>query len=118
MTLSLRKVAQELGFSWSSFKQWLEGLGNYSALPEEVLIALAAIRKTGIAFYAFPINADAPWLYLLTNVYDVGKVVEHVEHLKSLGINTSKVSIILDSGVERYWKKPCSVVAFDYDDSY
>jgi len=107
VALSLRKLALELGFSWSSFKQWLEGLGNYSALPEDVLIALAAIRKTGIAFYTFPINADVPWLYLLTNVYEVNNVVRHVEYLKSLGIDTSKVSIILDSGVERYWKRSC-----------
>jgi hypothetical protein len=118
MTLSLRKLALELGFSWSTFKQWLESLGNYRALTKEVLIALVAIRKTGIAFYTFPINADAPWLYLLTNVYEVGKVVEHIKHLKSVGLNTSKVSIILDSGVERYWKKSCSEVAFDYDDDY
>jgi hypothetical protein len=118
VALSLRKVAQELGFSWSSFKQWLEGLGNYSALPEEALIALAVIRRVGIAFYTFPINAEAPWLYLLTNVYEVGKVVKHVELLKSIGINTSKVTIILDSGVERYRKKPCRDVAFDYDDRY
>ena len=82
------------------------------------MIALAAIRKTGIAFYTFPINADVPWLYLLVNVYEVGKVVEHIEYLKSLGVDTSKVSIILDSGVERYWKKPCNNVAFDYDDDY
>jgi hypothetical protein len=118
MTLSLRKVAQELGFSWSSFKQWLESLGNYRALTKEVLIALAAIRRTGVAFFTFPINAGVPWLYLLTNVYEVGKVVEHVELLKSLGINTSKVTIILDSGVERYWKKSCRDVTFDYDDDY
>jgi hypothetical protein len=118
VALSLRKLALELGFSWSSFKQWLEGLGNYRALPEDVLIALATIRKTGIAFYTFPINADAPWLYLLTNVYEVDKVVRYVEFLKSIGLNTSKVSIILDSGVERYWKKPCSETAFDYDDMY
>jgi hypothetical protein len=98
--------------------KWLKGLGNYSALSEEVLIALATIRKVGVAFYTFPINADVPWLYLLTNVYEVGKVVEHVENLKGLGINTSKVSIILDSGVERYWKKSCSEVSFDYDDRY
>ena len=118
MTLSLRRIAQELGFSLSSFRQWLNSLGNYRALPEEVLVALATIRRTGIAFYTFPINADAPWLYLLTNVHDVGKVVEHVERLKSLGINTSKTSIILDSGVERYWKKSCGKAAFDYDDDY
>jgi hypothetical protein len=118
MTLSLRRVAQELGFSWSTFKQWLEGLGNYRALHEDILIALAATRRAGIAFYTFPINADVPWLYLLTNVYEVDKVVEHVEHLKSFGINASKISIILDSGVERYWKKSCRDVAFDYDDDY
>jgi hypothetical protein len=118
MALSLRKLALELGFSWSSFRQWLEGLGNYRALPEEVLIALAAIRKTGIAFYTFPINADVPWLCLLTNVYEVNRVVEHVVLLRGLGINTSKVLIILDSGVERYWKKQCRDVAFDYDDDY
>jgi hypothetical protein len=118
VVLSLRKAAQELGFSWSTFRQWLNSLGNYATLPKEVLIALAAIRRAGIAFYTFPINAGVPWLYLLTNVYDVDKVVKHVEYLKSLGINTSKVSIILDSGVERYWKKPCNEVAFDYDDDY
>jgi len=118
VALSLRKLALELGFSWSSFKQWLESLGNYRALTKEVLIALAAIRKTGIAFYTFPISADVPWLYLLTNVYEVDNVVRHVELLKSFGINTSKVSIILDSGVERYWKKSCSEVSFDYDDKY
>jgi len=118
MTLSLRRVAQELGLSLASFRQWLNSLGNYRALPEEVLVALATIRKTGIAFYTFPINADVPWLYILTNVYEVDKVVRYVEYLKSLGINTSKVSIILDSGVERYWKKSCSEVAFDYNDDY
>jgi hypothetical protein len=118
MALSLRRVAQELGFSWSTFRQWLESLGNYRALPEDALIALATIHRTGIAFYTFPINADVPWLYLLTNVYEVDNIVEHVELLKSIGINTSKVSIILDSGVERYWKKPCRDVAFDYDDRY
>jgi hypothetical protein len=118
MTLSLRRVAQEIGFTWSTFKQWLDSLGNYYILPEEVLIALAAIRRTGIAFYSFPINANVPWLYLLINVYEVGKVIKHVEYLKSLGVNASKASIILDSGVERYWKKSCSEVAFDYNNDY
>jgi len=60
MALSLRKLALELGFSWSSFRQWLNSLGNYATLPKEVLIALAAIRRTGIAFYSFPINANVP----------------------------------------------------------
>ena len=118
MVLSLRKLALRMGFNWSTFKQWLEGLGNYRALPEEVLIALAAIRKAGIAFYTFPINAGVPWLYLLINVYEVSKVVRYVENIKSLGLNVSKVSIILDSGVERYWKKSCSDIAFDYNDEY
>jgi hypothetical protein len=118
MSISLRELARKLNMNWSSFIRWLEGLGNYRALPQDVLLALVAIRKIGIAFYTFPINADAPWLYLLTNVYEVDKVVRYVEFLKSIGINTSKVSIILDSGVERYWKKPCSEVAFDYDDRY
>jgi hypothetical protein len=118
VALSLRKLALGLGFNWSTFKQWLEGLGDYRALPEDVLVALATIRRTGIAFYTFPINADVPWLYLLTNVYGVDKVVEHVELLKSIGINTSKVTIILDSGVERYWKKSCRDAAFDSDDRY
>jgi len=118
VVLSLRKLALRMGFNWSTFKQWLEGLGNYSALPEEVLIALAAIRKAGIAFYTFPINTGVPWLYLLINVYEVSKVVRYVENIKSLGLNVSKVSIILDSGVERYWKKSCKEVAFDYNDEY
>ena len=118
MTLSLRKLARKLNLNWSSFMRWLKSLDNYHALPEEVLVALAAIRRSGVAFYTFPINADAPWLYLLTNVYDVDNVIEHIEYLKSVGINTSKVSIILDSGVERYWKKPCSEVVFDYNDEY
>jgi hypothetical protein len=118
MGISFRELARELNMSWSSFIRWLKGLGNYRALSQDVLLALAAIRKTGIAFYTFPINADVPWLYLLTNVYDVDKVVRYVEHLKSVGINTSKVSIILDSGVERYWKRSCGEVAFDYDDRY
>jgi hypothetical protein len=118
VALSLRKLALELGFSWSTFRQWLNSLGNYATLPKEVLIALAAIRRTGIAFYTFPINAGVPWLCLLTNIYNVDEVVEYVEPLKSLGINTSKISIILDSGVERYWKKPCSEAAFDYNDDY
>jgi hypothetical protein len=118
MSVSLRELTRELNLNWSSFIRWLKSLGNYHALPEEVLLALAVIRRTGIAFYTFPINADAPWLYLLTNVYEVDKVIEHVEHLKSVGISTSKVLIILDSGVERYWKRPCSEVAFDYDNDY
>jgi hypothetical protein len=118
MTAALRKLAHSLNMNWTSFMKWLRSLGSYHALPEEVLIALATIRRTGIAFYTFPINADVPWLYLLTNVYDVGKVVRYVEYLKSLGINTSKVLIILDAGVERYWKKPCSEVVFDYNDEY
>ena len=118
MSISLRELTRELNLNWSSFIRWLKSLGNYHALPEEVLLALAVIRGTGIAFYTFPINADAPWLYLLTNVYEVDKVVEYVEHLKSVGINTSKILIILDSGVERYWKKPCSEVVFDYNDEY
>ena len=118
MALSLRKLALELGFSWSSFRQWLNSLGNYATLPKEVLIALAAIRRTGIAFYSFPINVNVPWLYLLTNVYEVSEVARYIHYLKSLELNVSKVSIILDFGVERYWKKSCSEVAFDYNDEY
>jgi hypothetical protein len=98
--------------------RWLNSLGNYRALPEEVLMALVAIRRTGIAFYTFPINAGVPWLYLLTNVFEVGEVARYIHYIKSLGLNASKVSIILDSGVERYWKKSCSGVAFDYNDEY
>jgi hypothetical protein len=101
VTLSLRNLALELGFNWSTFKQWLDSLGNYRALPEEVLIALAVIRRIGIALYTFPINADIPWLYLLTNVYRVIEVAKVLEHLKNMGVNTSKILIILDAGVER-----------------
>jgi len=97
VTLSLRNLALELGFNWSTFKQWLDSLGNYRALPEEVLIALAVIRRIGIALYTFPINADIPWLYLLTNVYRVIEVAKALEHLKNIGVNTSKILIILDA---------------------
>jgi hypothetical protein len=40
-----------------------------------------------------------------------------VRHLESLEVNASRVSIILDSAIERYWKKSCREVAFDYDDN-
>jgi hypothetical protein len=118
MSMSFREIARLLNISWSSFMRWLRGLGNYRALPEDVLTALATIRRTGIAFYTFPINTDVPWLYILTNVYEVNKVVKYIEYIKSLGVNTSKISIVLDSGVERYWKKSCREVAFDYSDEY
>jgi len=118
MATSLRGLARELGFKWSTFIQWLKSLGNYNTLPCEVLTALAAIRKTGIAFYTYPIATHTPWLYLLTNVYRFSEVVSHIALLRDLGINTAKVSVIVDAGVERYWKKRCSKLVFDYSDEY
>jgi hypothetical protein len=91
---------------------------TFSKIPAEVLEAFLLLRCRGIHFYSTPPNHAVPWLWLLINVFTVDTLADLLEAYRALGIKTYQIHVVLDAGVDKYWRKPYDELPTDYDDSY
>jgi hypothetical protein len=118
LVIGRERLAEECGVSVKTLYKYLNTLGSYVSLaPAEVIEAFLLMKCRGIHFYTFP-PGDTPWLWLLVNVFTVDLLADLLELYRSLGIKTYAISVIVDSGVDRYWRKPCSAIHADYTEDY
>jgi hypothetical protein len=90
---------------------------TFSKIPAEVLEAFLLLKCRGIHFYSSPPN-HVPWPWLLINVFTVDTLADLLDRYRSLGIKTYQIHVVLDAGVDKYWRKPYDELPTDYDDSY
>jgi hypothetical protein len=91
---------------------------TFSKTPAEVLEAFLLLKCRGIYFYSSPPNHVVPWPWLLVNVFTVNTLADLLETYRSMGIKTYTLQVIVDAGVDKYWRKPYEELLIDYDDSY
>jgi hypothetical protein len=51
-------------------------------------------------------------------VFTVDTLADLLEAYRALGIKTYQIHVVLDAGVDKYWRKPYDELPTDYDDSY
>jgi len=90
----------------------------FSKIPPDIVEAYLLLRCRGVRFYTSPPSHAVPWLWLLVNIFTVDSLADLLEIYKSIGIKTYALQVLVDAGVDRCWRKPCSNLAIDYDDSY
>jgi hypothetical protein len=119
MGIGRERLAEECMVSVKTLYKYVSVFGDYvSSAPPEVLEAFLLLRCRGIRFYSSPPNHSVPWLWILTNVFVADSLADLLDAYRDLGIKTYSVKVILDAGVDKYWRKPCSELPTDYDDTY
>ncbi len=127
--LSVRQLAEDLGLAPSIVYYHLSKSIGWSRRVMEhpvirvfhngygssLLKAIVVLRRSGLRFYTFPPNG-APWPWILVNVYGLDGLEKYLEVLGGVGLRVEHV--LLDVGVEKYWKKPYNKLSFDYDGRY
>jgi hypothetical protein len=122
--LSIRgeEMAKICGVSIMSLYSYLDVFPRdpetFSKIPAEVLEAFLLLRCKNIYFYTSPPNHSVPWLWILANVFVADSLANLLDAYRDLGIKTYSIKVILDAGVDKYWRKPCSELPVDYDNSY
>jgi hypothetical protein len=122
--LSIRgeEMAKMCGVSIMSLYSYLDVFPRdpeaFSKIPAEVLEAFLLLKCRGVYFYSTPPNHAVPWPWLLTNVFTVNSLADLLDRYRSLGIKTYQVQVVLDAGVDNWWRKPYEELLVDYDDSY
>jgi hypothetical protein len=119
---SLKRYAEVCGVHTSTLYYYLDPLPKepeaFSKIPAEVVEAFLLLKCRGIYFYSTPPNHAVPWPWLLINVFTVSSLADLLDRYRSLGIKTYQVQVVLDAGVDRWWRKPYEELPVDYDDSY
>jgi hypothetical protein len=117
----VRLLARVLGVPKSSVSRWLQNMvENADALlkmPREVVEVYLLLKKRRLRFYTTP-PSGTPWPWILANIFSVNTLETLLNTYRDMGIKTCSVHVILDAGVDRYWKKPCTKLSVDYDDEY
>jgi hypothetical protein len=91
---------------------------HVSSAPPEVLEAFLLLKCRGIYFYSTPPNHVIPWMWLLINVFTIDTLADLLDTYRSIGIKTYSIQVVLDAGVDKYWREPYEELHIDYDDSY
>jgi hypothetical protein len=113
------RLAKECRVSVKTLYKYVSVFGDYaSSAPPEVLEAFLLLRCRGIHFYSTPPNHVVPWPWLLINVFTVDSLADLLEAYRALGIKTYQIHVVLDAGVDKWWRKPYEELPIDYDDSY
>ena len=126
---SIRWLAEELGlapsivyYHLSRSIGWSRRVMEHSDIRvfhngygSSLLKAIVVLRRSGLRFYTFPPNG-APWPWILVNVYSLSTLEKYLKALANIGLRVEHV--LLDVGVEKYWKKPYDKLSFDYDKVY
>jgi hypothetical protein len=119
---SFKRYAEVCGIYPSTLYYYLDVFprdpGKFSKIPAEVIEAFLLLRCKNIYFYTSPPNHSVPWLWILANVFVADSLANLLDAYRDLGIKTYSIKVILDAGVDKYWRKPCSELPIDYDDSY
>jgi len=119
MEISRERLAKECRVSVKTLYKYVNVFGDYvSTAPPEILEAFLLLRCRGIYFYSVPPNHVVPWLWLLTNVFTEDILADLLDAYRALGIKTYQIQVILDAGVDKWWRKPYNELPIDYDDSY
>jgi hypothetical protein len=119
---SLKRYAEVCGVHPSTLYYYLDLFPKepeaFSRIPAEVVEAFLLLKCRSIYFYSVPPNHVVPWPWLLINVFTVNSLAGLLDRYRSLGIKTYQVQVVLDAGVDKWWRKPCSELPVDYDNSY
>jgi hypothetical protein len=119
---SFKRYAEVCGIHPSTLYYYLDVFpkdpGKFSKIAAEVIEAFLLLRCKNIYFYTSPPNHSVPWLWILANVFVADSLANLLDAYRDLGIKTYSIKVILDAGVDKYWRKPCSELPVDYDNSY
>ena len=136
-TPSLRTLSRRAGVSLGSASRWLRHLGygrggyrewlgktglpalGYDGVSAGILEAYLTLRRRGLRFYTLPpctARACIPWPWLLVNVFNVDALEPLLERYREMGARVE--AVILDAGVDTYWRRSWDRLSFDYDDAY
>ena len=112
---------QALGYR--GYREWLEATGlpllGYDGVSAAVLEAYLALRRRGLRFHTLPpctAKACIPWPWLLVNVFNVDALEPLLERYKAMGARAE--AVILDAGVDTYWRRSWERLSFDYSEEY
>jgi hypothetical protein len=119
---SFKRYAEVCGVHPSTLYYYLDPFPKepeaFSKIPAEVIEAFLLLKCRGVYFYSTPPNHAVPWPWLLINVFTVNSLADLLDRYRSLGVKTYQVQVVLDAGVDRWWRKPYKELPIDYDDSY
>ncbi len=136
-TPSLRNLSRRAGVSLGSASRWLRHLGygrggypawieatglkalGYDGASASILEAYLVLRRRGLRFNTRPPcnrSACLPWPWLLVNVFNYGVLEALIERYRAVGARVE--AVILDAGVDTYWRRPRERLPLDYDGEY
>ncbi|MEM4788106.1 MAG: hypothetical protein QXV28_09030, partial [Ignisphaera sp.] len=115
--ISIRALAREVGVPKSTLHDWIRRYFSNSHIDIDVLKAFIVLKKRGIKFYTLP-PGRVPWPWILVNIFNVNILENYLNYLREVGGRVE--SLILDAGVDRYWRKRyCDIpIPPDYTDLY
>jgi len=112
--IPIRALAKEVGVPKSTVHEWIRKYFSNSHIDTDVLKAFIVLKKRGIKFYTLPPANVWPWL--LVNVFSINVLEDYIELCREAGGRVE--SVILDAGVDRYWRKRYHELHIDYNDEY
>ena len=108
---------------YRGYMEWLQGTGlpalGYDGVSAGILEAYLALRRRGLRFYTLPpctAKACIPWPWILVNVFNVDALEALLERYRGIGARVE--AVILDAGVDTYWRKSWGRLSFDYSEEY
>lgn len=120
---SASRWLRHLGYGRRGYREWLEATGlralGYDGVSAAVLEAYLVLRRRGLRFYTLPpctAKACIPWPWVLVNVFNHGVLGDLLERYRAMGARVE--AVILDAGVDAYWRRPRGRLPIDYDDGY
>ena len=115
------EVARAFGVSPRSLYYYLDVFGRdpneFSHIPSEVVEAFLLLKCRGISFYTLP-PSSIPWPWLMVNVFNLDSLADLLDDYKERGIKTYALQVILDAGVDKWWRKPREELPVDYTEDY
>ena len=120
---SVSRWLRHLGYGRGGYREWLARTGlpllGYDGVSSSVLEAYLLLRRRGLRFYTLPPcnrSACLPWPWILVNVFNVDALEALLERYREIGARVE--AVILDAGVDTYWRRPRERLPLDYDDAY
>jgi len=117
----VRVLSRLLGIPKTSVSRWLHELAEDPEalinVHREVVEAYLLLKRHRLYFYTMPPNSTL-WPWILANVFVADVLGDLLESYRGAGIETTSIQVILDAGVDRYWRKPYTQLSIDYDCSY
>ncbi|MEM4452164.1 MAG: hypothetical protein QW182_03030 [Thermosphaera sp.] len=113
--ISIRALAREVGVPKSTLHDWIRRYFSNSHIDIDVLKAFIVLKKRGIKFYTLP-PGRVPWPWILVNIFSTNVLENYLNYIGEIGGRVER--LVLDAGVDRYWRKRYCDIPLDYTDQY